>query len=401
MSAKTNNSTNIIKGLIYSKFENIGPMAIAWHPKLKQKFLSSIALKSINLFTAEQGKVPRSISVIPFSITHKIGIIKCFEVPDENARGRARDATLTILVDEKYNNLILRYIDDLDALLDNITGRILVNEQINANIDEIKEVIEESFSYLMDNIEVFQALEKDRAKFEPEIESLKEMILEIESIIEEYIKDVDQFGTNEVKDVLKLAWDIKRIDLYSISPEEIRHIFELANRLKIKKESITVQKNKLKQYKDQMTIESIRNLNKQIDTISQNLDRFIQKLLEVINELAKRSENVIENLSKKKKKKNIEFIFQKRFTKLRSDLKQQFDLFRQIERLPPEKFQIIRKSYMHLEKMRILRKNKEVGEAADKIAHILKVNRNQILKVTRDLKMKEDFNKIFQLTPSN
>jgi hypothetical protein len=74
------------------------------------------------------------------------------------------------------------------------------------------------------------------------------MITEIESLIAEYVRDMDQFGTNEVKEVLRLAWDIKQLDLYDISPEEIRQIFELANRLKLKKESISVQRTKLRQY---------------------------------------------------------------------------------------------------------------------------------------------------------
>ncbi|MHA1650679.1 MAG: hypothetical protein ACTSYB_10840 [Candidatus Helarchaeota archaeon] len=397
MSAKEDTSKQIICGLIYSKFENIGPTAIAWYPNLDHKYLSSIALKSLNLFTAEEGKVPESISVIPFSFIHRIGIVKCFEIPDETARGRARDATLTLLVDENYNNLILRYIDDISNLLDNITGRILVNEQINASKDEIKRVITESFAYIIDNIEVFQALEKERMEYEPKIEHLKAMISEIEAIIEEYIKDMDKFGTNEVKDVLRLAWDIKQIDLYNISPEEIRQVLELANRLKIKKESIRIQKKKLKYYKGQMTKESIEKLDKHIEIISKNLEKFINKLFEIIKELAQRSEEVIKSQSKKKKKKRHDFLFQKQFAKIRNDLKHQFDLFSKIERLPPERFQIVKETYLYLEKMRALRRNKEIGKAAETISKIIKVDRNQILKATRDPKIKEDFSKIFQL----
>ena len=101
-------SKEIIQALIYSKFENIGPLSIAWYPEVDEKARSTIALKTMNLFAAEEGGVPESISVIPFSIIHKIGIVKCFEIPDSRARGRARDATLTILVHEDHNNLVLR-----------------------------------------------------------------------------------------------------------------------------------------------------------------------------------------------------------------------------------------------------------------------------------------------------
>ncbi len=397
MCAQTNTVNEMIQGLIYSKFENIGPMAVAWYPDLEKKDLSSIALKSINLFTAEEGKVPDSISVIPFSIIHRIGIVKCFEIPDSNARGLARDATLTLLVEENYNNLILRFIDDLDKLLDNIVGRLLVNEQVKASRDDVKLVLRESFGYIIDNIEIFQALEKEREKYEPKIENLKEMISEIEEVIEDYIKDMDQFGTNEVKDVLKLAWEIKQIDLYDISPEEIRRIFDVANRLKVKKESIIIQKRKLEQYKNQMTRAALEDLGNKIDNISENLENFINKLLSVVKELANRSEHVIQSKAKEKKTKGIEFLFQKQFSKLRTDLKQQFDLFRKIERLSPEKFEAVKEAYIRLVEMRTLRKNREVGKAADEIAKIIKVDRNRVLEATRDEKMKEDFNRIFLL----
>lgn len=387
----------VIKALIYSKFENIGPLAIAWYPAVDEKFLSAIALKSINLFSAEEGKVPESISVIPFSFVKRIGIVKCFEIPDPNARGRARDATLTLLIDEDYNHLILRFIDDLDKLMNNITGRILVNEQINAGIDEIQKVVTESFTYIIDNIEVFQALAQDRAQSEPKMEQLKEMIAEIELLIEDYIRDMDQFGTNEVKDVLRLAWDIKQLDLYDISPEEIRQIFELANRLKLKKESISVKKTKLRQYKAQMSSEITQKLNQQIDAISKNLDKVYEKLLEIVEELAKRSEMVIETQSKMKKKASTTFIFHRQFTKVFVDLKQKFDLFRQIERLPPKQYQMVKETYILLEKMRTIGNRREVGKAVNTIAALLNVDRTKILEVTRDLEMKDEFNKIFQL----
>ncbi len=398
VSNKNDISDKIIQALIYSKFEDIGPMAIAWYPTVDRTILSAIALKSINLFTAEDGKVPESISVIPFSINHQIGIVKCFEIPDKGARGGARDATLTLLVDENYNNLVLRYTDRIDQLMNNVTGRILVNEQINAELSEFKKVLKESFAYIIENIEIFQVLEQDREEFEPKIENLKAMISEIENLVEDYIKDVDQFGTNEVKEVLKLAWDLKRIDLYEISPEEIKHIIELANKLKMKKESIIIQKRKLKQYKDQMTANSIKVLDKKIDTISNNLEKFLEKLFSIVNELAKRSEKVIKTQSKAKDENEADFLFYKQLTKLRADLKQQLDLFQHLERLSPQKFQIAKEIYQLLEKMRTLRRNKDVGKAADDLAKILKVDRNQILEATRDPKTKEEFNKIFQLS---
>ncbi|MHA1265066.1 MAG: hypothetical protein ACTSRS_07490 [Candidatus Helarchaeota archaeon] len=391
-----NNNEGKIEGLVYSKFLDIGPEVIASFPNLEAKKQSAIALKSLNLFAAEGGRVPESISVIPFTKFGQIGVVKCFEIADENARGGARDATLTILVNENFNNLVLRFIDDLDKLLTHISGRILVNEQVQVNPSELQQIIQESYNYIIENLKIFQAIEQDREKFldEPKIVQLRKMISEIEHLVEGYVRDVDQFGTDEVKDVLKLAWDLKQIDLYHLTPEDIREIVEVANTLKLKKETITIQKQKLKHYQKQLTKAKIEKLNRQIDKISANLEKFTEKLLEIIKKLTSRSEKVIKN---HKKKGKIDFIFHKQFEKLRKNLKQHFNLFREIERLPPEKFQQIKQAYVELDEMRKLRKNREVGKAVDKMAKILGIDRNIILQYTRDTKIKEDFNKIFQL----
>ncbi|NVM53949.1 MAG: hypothetical protein HWN66_09640 [Candidatus Helarchaeota archaeon] len=396
MNNQIGDSHKEIAALIYCKFLDIGPEAVAWYPDLERKARSAVALKSINLFAAEGGKVPENISVIPFSSFSVIGIVKCIEVPDPGARGKARDATLTILVDENYNNLVLRYIDDLDKLLTHVSGRILVNEQVKADVDDLRKVVIESYTYITENMDIFQALEHDREKFldEPKIKHLKATISEIENLIEDYIKDVDQFGADEVKDALKLAWEIKQIDLYNLSPEDIRHIVDLANTLKLKKETIVIQKHKLQQYKNQMTPEALHKLNQQIDQISINLEKFIEQLLEIVEKLTKRSEKVIKS---HKTKKGIEFIFRKQFEKLRINLKQHFNLFREIERLPPDKFQQVKEIYIHLDEMRKLRRNRDVGKAADEMAKILGIDRNMLLEYTRDSKMKEDFNRIFQI----
>jgi hypothetical protein len=299
-------------------------------------------------------------------------------------------------VNENYNNLVLRYIDDLEKLLTHVSGRLLVNEQVEANLEDFQKIIEESFGYIIENLNIFQALEHDQEQFldEPKIKQLKMMISEIEAMIEEYIQDVDKFGADEVKDVLKLAWDLKQIDLHHLSPEDIREIVDVANMLKLKKETIIIQKRKLKHYQKQLTAPAIKKLNKQIDHISLNLEQFVEQLLDIIRKLTIRSEKVIQNHTDKK---GIHFIFHKQFDKLRSDLKQHFNLFREIEQLPPKKLQQVKEAYIHLDEMRKLRKNREVGRAVDKMAKLLGINRNIILEYTRDAKIKEDLNKIFQL----
>ena len=110
-----------------------------------------------------------------------------------------------------------------------------MNEQVHAADEDLLRVIKESFDFLAENVNIFIALEQDREKFldQPRIKQLKKMISEVEVLIEEYIKDVDKFGADEVKDVLKLAWDLKQIDLYNLSPDDIKAIVNIANDLHV------------------------------------------------------------------------------------------------------------------------------------------------------------------------
>jgi small GTP-binding protein len=120
----------ILKGVVYSKFENIGPSPLAWFPlEIKLDTLRLISLKSITLLTGEEGEVPETTAVVPFPNIGLSGLVKYLEIEDHNARGGCRDASVTILFDDKYNSVIYKYMNDLNERLNDFSKIVIKLER--------------------------------------------------------------------------------------------------------------------------------------------------------------------------------------------------------------------------------------------------------------------------------
>ena len=72
---------DLIVGIIYSVFDaKFGPKSVAWLPyNLSEALRLSISLKSMNIISGEQGTIPESLSVIPFSSIKLKGLVKLLQ----------------------------------------------------------------------------------------------------------------------------------------------------------------------------------------------------------------------------------------------------------------------------------------------------------------------------------
>jgi len=160
----------ICTGVIYSRFEKIGPQGISWFPKenITENILRLIGLKSITLLAGEDGKVPKKLAVIPFpSLKPALtGTVKFIEIKDPNARGGARDSTLTVLFDQIYDAVIYKHV--MTEFFENLVGeaslRILKLEEAN-EVDKSKydEVIEKLYLAIEKNLNEIKKVEEESA----------------------------------------------------------------------------------------------------------------------------------------------------------------------------------------------------------------------------------------------
>ncbi len=153
----------ILKGVIYSKFENIGPTAIAWHPEIELDALRLISLKSITLLTGEEGEVPDTTAVVPFPNLGRSGLVKYLEIKDPAARGGNRDASITILFDDKFNSVIYKFMNTLNELLNAFSNKIIKLEGLNAQ-NQFPMALEEFHLQVLDLLKELHDSE-DREQF--------------------------------------------------------------------------------------------------------------------------------------------------------------------------------------------------------------------------------------------
>jgi small GTP-binding protein len=147
---------NIIKGIIYSQFnEKLGPSAVAWVPSsLTVKANDLISLKAINILTGE-GKIPSTLSIIPFPSINMKGLIKLMGIRDKTRRGGVIDSSITLLFSE-FNDLVFyKYITNFEEVFTESATKIVELEEAKAE----KEIIKDELNKLYNNsIEILNEL---------------------------------------------------------------------------------------------------------------------------------------------------------------------------------------------------------------------------------------------------
>ncbi|NVM31538.1 MAG: GTP-binding protein [Candidatus Helarchaeota archaeon] len=140
---------SILKGLVISKFGDLGPEPISWYPdQFSNMMLTEIAVKAVSILAGEEGvPSPKFLSVIPLPKFHLASVIYVFKIPDPQARGGLLVGTTSILFDIKFMSVIYQTIDDLTRLISPIdsfiTKPIVENEDITAIVKRFYDSIEE------------------------------------------------------------------------------------------------------------------------------------------------------------------------------------------------------------------------------------------------------------------
>ncbi|NHI91461.1 MAG: GTP-binding protein [Candidatus Lokiarchaeota archaeon] len=230
---------NIIKGLVYSSFTDLGPDAIAWYPEeLDKQVRTLVSVKSIAILSGEEGKMPKSVAVFPFPNFALSSVIFFFEVKDENARGKLRDSSLSLLFDEKFVRIFYRNIDIFERILTDISKEL---------IDAIEKGFEPSYKFLEHNYyEIVNIVDKlilgkpfahrytllgkeSGAKYEFKVCLIGYPAVGKTTLILRYVDDAFrelykptvnvQITTKEVN----IGKDIIRLNLWDVAGQESRH----------------------------------------------------------------------------------------------------------------------------------------------------------------------------------
>ncbi len=134
----------IIKGIAYIEMnDELGPNPVAWIPsKFTQMELMHISIKALTVLTGEQGLVPESLVILPFTSMNLKGLIKFVKWDDESRRGNIGQSAFVLLFQEQDDVIFYKYINELSIPFNNLTPTIIKLEKSKSTRGDFIKVLE-------------------------------------------------------------------------------------------------------------------------------------------------------------------------------------------------------------------------------------------------------------------
>jgi len=156
-------NSDYIVGAVYTELnEELGPNPFSWIPQnLDPRTTMHVAIKSITLLTAEDGKIPNTLTILPFPSLKLKGIIKYIEWKDENLRGSVGISSVCLLINEADDLIFYKYIKDFESIFSEIADNLILMEESK----RIEEVIQSELISIIQKIESLL----DQFKIEEEV----------------------------------------------------------------------------------------------------------------------------------------------------------------------------------------------------------------------------------------
>ncbi|MFX0099775.1 MAG: Rab family GTPase [Candidatus Hodarchaeota archaeon] len=135
----------IISGIIYSKYDLlVGPDAVASFPETMPTDIKKVvSLKTLNLLSGDEKVVPKKLEIISFPAINMKGIIKFFQVKDEETRGGFHNVNLTLVFRERFDTIFYKYRDNFNEKFQKMAESITELEMTNSLENNISGLMEE------------------------------------------------------------------------------------------------------------------------------------------------------------------------------------------------------------------------------------------------------------------
>ncbi len=276
------------------------------------------------------------------------------------------------------------------------TSPLELNEETRAIIQkDLPEV-------MMDTLEELHEIEPAKTYIEVDEEEKKKILVmrktiqEVEDLLESYTEEVDKFSPNEIKGAFKLLARVHKVDIENVTPKEIREIITLAEELKVKRDIISVQLEHLKaiDIEKKLSEASIKTLESRLELIVRYFDDQILELQAFIAHLGEKTEFYLKEYQKKAGKA---YWLRIKIGKLRIELKENVQFLIKFAMLNDESLRNANQYYSKMQDNRTKRRNKLVGQNAQKLAKILGVKKKKVLELTRQSELKSSIEEIFKI----
>ncbi|MFX0020831.1 MAG: Rab family GTPase [Candidatus Hermodarchaeota archaeon] len=163
-------SHQIIKGIAYVQMDDeVGPNPFAWVPaKFTQMELMHISIKALTVLTGEQGLIPESLVILPFTSMNLKGLIKYIKWDDESRRGGIGQSALVLLFQEQHDVIFYKYINELSIPFNNLTPSIIKLEKARSTRKEYIDVLEHlefNISTLLEELKLQETTQQESEAF--------------------------------------------------------------------------------------------------------------------------------------------------------------------------------------------------------------------------------------------
>ncbi|MEJ2294383.1 MAG: ADP-ribosylation factor-like protein [Candidatus Lokiarchaeota archaeon] len=159
----------IIKSVVFSLFDADGPSPIVYWPEdLDESARLLIAMKTISLLMGDSvyqnGTSIEGINyfgILPFPDLKLNGLTYFFLIPDKNARGNAKAATITVLIEETNKIFFYENMKYLRVIIDHAASKILARNSLEENkliMGDLKQQLLEFTSEIKDPFSIKRQL---------------------------------------------------------------------------------------------------------------------------------------------------------------------------------------------------------------------------------------------------
>ncbi|MFX1450524.1 MAG: hypothetical protein ACFFCM_06765 [Promethearchaeota archaeon] len=269
--------------------------------------------------------------------------------------------------------------------------------------EETQAIIQKDLPELMiDTLEELHEIEPSKTYIEVDEEEKNKIMLmrktveDVENLLESYTEQVDKFSPNEIKGAFKLLARVHKVDIENVTPKEIREIIALAEELKVKRDIITAQLEHLKaiDIEKKLSEASIKTLESRLELIVRYFDDKILEIQTFIEHLGEKTELYLKEYQKKA---GEAYWLRLKIGKLRIELKENIHFLIKLAMLSDNELKSARDYYSKMQQNRRVKKNKLVGQNAQKLAKLLGINKKKILELTRQSEMKVSIKDIFKI----
>lgn len=161
--------SNIIKSVVLSLFNDDGPTPVIYWPKtMDETSRLLIAMKTISLLMGDavyqNGTSTEDVNyfgILPFPDLKLNGLTYFFLILDPTARGNAKAATITVLIDEDNHVFFYENMKYLRVIIDSAASKVQMAKTSDENetiMDELKNILIEFTSEIKDPFSLFRQI---------------------------------------------------------------------------------------------------------------------------------------------------------------------------------------------------------------------------------------------------